>query len=141
MVPTDEARRIAYGKGLDLVEISPHASPPVCRILDYGKYKYQLKKQQHETKKKQHIIVVKELKVRPRTGEHDLKVKINHAREFIQRGDKTVVTMFFKGRELAHMEIGRAAMERFARELEDVAKSERPITRDGPRLFMVLAPK
>ncbi len=135
------ARRMAYDAGLDLVEISPTASPPVCKILNYGKYKYELKKKAQDAKKKQHIQRLKEVQIRPITAEHDLLVKLKHAREFIQRGDKVVVRMLFRGRELAHMEIGRALLDRVVKELEPVAKVEKPVTRLGKVLTLTLVSK
>lgn len=132
---------MAYDKGLDLVEISPNARPPVCKLMNLGKYKYELKKKAQSTKKKQHIQQIKEIQLRPRTDEHDLQTKMKHAREFIQRGDKVVVRMFFRGRELAHMETGRALMDRVISEFEPIAKLESPVRRLGRILTITLLPK
>lgn len=132
---------MAYDKGLDLVEISPSAKPPVCKLMDLGKYKYELKKKMQSAKKKQHIQQYKELQLRPRTDEHDLQTKLKHARVFLERGDKVVIRMFFRGRELAHMEIGRALLDRVIKELDSVSKLESPSRRLGRILTITLAPK
>lgn len=141
VVPTDEARRIARERGFDLVEVSPDAAPPVCKLLDYGKFKYEQKKKTQSAKKKQHVQILKEVRMRPLTEEHDLMTKVNHAREFLEQGDKVLFTVFFKGREQAHKEIGRAMMQRIKAELDDVAKVERDISMMGPRMQVTLIPK
>lgn len=141
VVPTDTARRMALERGFDLVEISPTTNPPVCKLMNYGKYKYELKKKSQETKKKQHIQHIKELQLRPITEEHDVQVRLKHATEFLKRGDKVVVKMFFRGRELAHMELGQNLLNRFIKELEPIAKLERPVARLGKILTMTLLPK
>lgn len=141
VVPTDEARRIARERGFDLVEVSPDAAPPVCKLLDYGKFKYEQKKKTQSAKKKQHVQVLKEVRMRPLTEEHDLMTKVNHAREFLEQGDKVLFTVFFKGREQAHKEIGRAMMQRIKAELDDVGKVERDISMMGPRMQVTLIPK
>ncbi|MHC4925626.1 MAG: translation initiation factor IF-3, partial [Planctomycetota bacterium] len=107
VVPTEEAQRLAREAGLDLVEVSSDARPPVAKIMDYGKYKYERKKQQTESKKKAHTVQIKEVRLRPKTGEHDFNVKLSRARRFLEAGDKVQVVLMFRGRELAHLEVGR----------------------------------
>ncbi len=140
VTPTDEARKLAFQKGVDLVEVSPNARPPVCKLLDYGKFKYEEKKQKKESKKNQHVQVLKEVRLRPRTEEHDFMTKVNHARSFLEAGDKVLLTVFFKGRERAHKELGRVQMVRIKKELEDIAKVERDISMMGPRMQITLSP-
>lgn len=139
IVPIEEARRRADEAGLDLVEVSPDARPPVCRILDYGKFKYQLKKKAH--KSKTHQAVLKEIRVRPKIDKHDLAHKIEQARGFLKEGDKVQVTCVFRGREMAHAEFGRAVLTQVQQSLEDLAKVERPPIMEGKRLSMLLAKK
>jgi translation initiation factor IF-3 len=138
---TDLARAKAREAGLDLVEVAPEARPPVCKILDYGKYKYEEKKKKNKAKGKQHVQELKEVRLRPLTGEHDLVTKLKHARGFLEEGDKVLFTVFFRGREQAHKEIGREMMARIARELEDIAKIEHALSQMGPRMHMTLMPK
>ena len=126
--------------GLDLVEIAPNAEPPVCKIIDYGKYRYQVTKKEKESKKSQHQVKVKEIKIKPTTDEHDLQVKIRHAREFIQKGDKVRITCVFRGRELMHPEIGKKAVSKFCEDLSDVATPESEAKLMGKNLSTVLAP-
>lgn len=141
VIATEDARKMAVERGLDLVEVAPEANPPVCKLLDYGKFKYQLKKKSHQTKRKQHKQVIKELRVRPITEEHDLQTKIKHARGFLSHGDKVLVNMVFKGREVVHREIGAGILTRFLKELADVSKVEKGVTIEGPRLTLMLTPK
>ena len=136
-VPIEEALKQAVEQDLDLVEIAPTASPPVCKILDYGKYKYAEQKKKAPVKRKQ----LKELRLRPGTEEHDFEKKLNHARRFLEKDFKVLVNMQFRGRQMAHQEIGRAQMSRFAQALEDVAKIESPPRQEGYRLQMTLIPK
>lgn len=139
VLPTDEARRIAWERGFDLVEVSPNAEPPVCKIMDYGKFKYaEQKKQQHAPK---HRVHIKEVRLGPRTEEHDIQVKLNHIRDFVHKGDKVTVTMMFRGREKAHKELGYALMQRIEKEIEEFAQPETPIVKQGSRLFLNLIPK
>src|SRR5262245_738996 len=138
IVETLDAKRIAAEKGLDLVEVSPDARPPVCKIMDYGKFKYLQKKKEHESKRKQHTVQLKEIRLRPKIGEHDVEYKIRKAREFLQDGDKVQLNMIFKGREMAHIEVGRDVMNDFVKGLEDIAKIERPAKLEGKRMTMVL---
>jgi len=123
MAPRD-ALRDAQERGLDLVEVAPNGQPPVCRIMDYGKYKYQQAKREKESKKHQHKIDVKEVKYRPKIDEHDFEYKTNHAREFLEGGDKVKVTIMFRGREMAHPEFGKEIIKRVVGELEDVGAPE-----------------
>ena len=141
VVDTEEARALALEAGLDLVEVAPTADPPVCRILDYGKFKYQQKKKTHQGRVKQHVAHVKELRVRPKTDKHDLATKIRKARAFLEKHDRVLFNVMFRGRELAHTDIGRDKLLIVAQELEDVAKVERPPLMEGRRMTMTLAPK
>lgn len=140
VIATIEALRLAREAGLDLVEISPAAVPPVCKILDYGKYKYEIKKRAQEAKKKQVVVKVKEVKMRPTTDEHDYQFKLRHIKRFLEEGDKAKVTVVFKGREMAYTDQGRAMMQRLLTELKDEAKVEHPPSMEGRMLIMVLAP-
>ena len=140
VIATIEALRLAREAGVDLVEISPAAVPPVCKILDYGKYKYEIKKKAQEAKKKQVVVKVKEVKMRPTTDEHDYQFKLRHIRRFLEEGDKAKVTVVFKGREMANTDRGRALMQRLLAELKDEAKVEHPPSMEGRMLIMVIAP-
>ena len=124
---------------LDLVEVSPNSDPPVCRIMDYGKWKYRRGKKTGKTKA--HVSIIKEVRLRPKTGVHDQDVKVKRAREFLAKGDKVLFSMRFRGREMAHQDIGVGMFERIKEQLEDIAKVERSWSMDGRRLSMVLAPK
>ena len=126
---------------MDLVEVSPTAKPPVCRIMDYGKFKYQQSKKQQESRKKQVHVEVKEIKLRPKTDEHDLMFKVRHVRRFLEEGNKAKVTLVFRGREITHQDIGRSVIQRFAAELEDVAVIESQPRVEGRNMFMIVAPK
>lgn len=141
VVSIKDAMMHAEQAGLDLVEISPNASPPVCKIIDYGKYRYQITKKERESKKAQHQAKLKEIKVKPNIDEHDLMTKIKRAREFIEKGNKVRVTCMFRGREMAHPELGEKVTERFVQELEDIAQIEAPPRRMGRNLSLVLAPQ
>jgi translation initiation factor IF-3 len=136
---TEEAIKAAKKVNLDLVEVAPNERPPVCRIMDYGKYKYQQKKRQH--KGHMHQIRIKEIRVRPKTGEHDIAVKVDRAREFLTHKDKVIVTVIFRGRELAHMEEGRRVIDQVIARLEDVAKIEAAPVHHGRRMICTLAPR
>jgi translation initiation factor IF-3 len=140
VLPTDQARGLARERGLDLVEISPSAVPPVCKIMDFGKFKYEQKKKEGESKKKQHQMQLKELRLRTRTGDHDVDVKLAKAREFLTEGDKVSFYVQFRGREVVHPEIGMGLLSRCMKELADVSKVERPPKLDGKRMTMVLMP-
>lgn len=140
VVDTREALRTAQERDLDLVEVAPQAKPPVCRVMDYGKFKYKQKKRTHGGKSK-HQMQIKEVRLRPKTGEHDIAVKLKRAREFLEHGDKVSVSMFFRGREVTHTDLGREIMEEFARQVEDIAKIESGVRMDGRRMTMLLSPK
>jgi len=140
-MPTLQALQIARERGFDLVEVAAEARPPVCKLLDYGKYKYEQKKKQNKSKAKQHVQQVKEVRLRPLTGEHDLLTKLKKAQEMLLEGDKVLITIFFRGREQAHKEHGRAMMEKIKRELDDVAKVEHEVSMTGPRMQMTFLPK
>ena len=135
------ALKIAEERGLDLVEVAATANPPVCRIMDYGKYLYQLNKKQHEAKKHQKNITVKEIKFRPNTDEHDYEFKKNHALRFLQQGDKVKASVFFRGREIVHQAIGRALLERLVEELAEVGTVENRAKMEGPNLIAIISPK
>jgi translation initiation factor IF-3 len=135
-----EALQIAQGRALDLIEIAPTATPPTCKIMDYGKWKYESKKKDKAAKKKQTVITVKEIQVRPRTDSHDLEVKIRHARRFLLDGDKVKVNLRFLGRELAHQEIGVKVLRKLQASLLDIAVVETPPKMEGKQMFLLLAP-
>lgn len=138
---TSEAIAIAMAEGLDLVEVSPVAKPPVCRIIDYGKYKYEQSKKAKDAKKKQHVFQVKEIRLRPKTDEHDYQFKVKHAENFLMHKDKVKVTVMFRGRENTHHEFGRHLLDRFAGDLARLAGVETPIRVEGRDMTMILAPK
>ncbi len=139
-VPLDQAKRMAREAGLDLVEVAPEAKPPVCKILDYGKFKFEEKKSKKK-KVKHHGSDLKEVRLRPRTGNHDFETKLKHAREFLEEGNKVLFTIFFRGREQAHKELGKARMDQIKRETEDIAKVEHELSMMGPRMHLTLMPK
>ncbi|MFA7059778.1 MAG: translation initiation factor IF-3 [Pedobacter sp.] len=141
VIPTSAALEMAEQQQLDLVEVSPNAVPPVCRIMDYGKFKYQQSKKLQEAKKKQVHVEVKEIKLRPKTDDHDLMFKVKHVRRFLEEGNKAKVTLVFRGREITHMDIGRAVIAKFAAELADIAVVESQPRVDGRSMFMIVAPK
>ena len=139
-----EALNIAREASRDLVEVSPNASPPVCRIMDYGKFKYEQSKKTYQAKKKKHVprvTHIKEIKVRPKTEEHDLQFKIRHIKKFLTQGDKAKITLIFRGREITHPERGKEVMDRIAEEIEDVGIVENPAKLEGRNMIMLLAPK
>lgn len=139
IMPIDEALAAARAAGLDLVEVAPNDRPPVCRIMDYGKFKYQQKKRLHKAHSSQ--IKVKEIRVRPKTGEHDIGVKVSRAREFLQHKDKVVLSVMFRGRELAHIEEGKRVIDKIIQQLEDVGRLETQPNQQGRRIVCTLAPK
>lgn len=141
VVDRDTAIRKAEEAGFDLVEISPGAAPPVCKILDLGKYKYELQKKEAEAKKKQKVIEVKELKVRPTIGDHDYGVKMRAMKRFIAEGDKVKITLRYRGREMMHQELGAALLERIRKENEEMTKVEQEPRMEGRQVVMVFAPK
>jgi translation initiation factor IF-3 len=136
----EEAMRIAEEKGLDLVEVAPTAQPPVCRIIDFGKFLYDEKKKAQEAKKKQKVIVIKEIKVRPKIEEHDYQVKKRFAETFLTEGDKVKITVRFRGREIVHPEMAQKLLTRLATDLVGVGKIERAPLMDGRQMVMMLAP-
>lgn len=140
VMPVNEALRIADGLDLDLVEISPNAKPPVCKIVDYGKYKYLQKKKEQEARRHQTVTLLKEIKLRPRTDKHDREYKMKNLRRFLEDGNKAKVTMRFRGREIVYVDQAKDLMEEIATELKDVAKMEKLPTRVGRTLSMVLSP-
>jgi len=141
IMPPFEALKVARGKGLDLVEVSPTAAPPVCRIINYGKFLYQLNKRQHEARKHQKSIELKEVKFRPRTGDHDFEVKRNKILQFLQDGDKVKATIMFRGREMAHRDLGWKMMQRLVEDVAEVGLLETRPKQEGPNLSAVIAPK
>ncbi len=141
VVPIEQAMETAGESGLDLVEVSPNADPPVCKILDYGKFMYEEKKREHEAKKKQRGGDFKEIRLRPKTDIHDRMIKLDRARRFLMDGDRVQVTLMFRGREMQHLSRGNEILNEVAKELEDVAKVERHVSRDGRRMHMSLMPK
>lgn len=136
-----EAMAAATEFGLDLVEVSPTAKPPVCKIMDYGRYKYEQTKKQHEAKKKQATFQLKEIKVRPKTGDHDLQTKLGHIKKFLERKDKVKVTVMFRGREIALSDKGRGLLEQIANAMEEFAVVEQYPKFEGRTMMMILAPK
>ena len=140
VVSIDEALSRARTAGLDLIEVSPSAEPPVCKILDHGKFKFQEQKRLAEARKKQNVIEVKELKIRPTTEEHDYQVKLKAARRFIDEGNKVKFSMRFRGREITHQDIGRKQMERIIDDLGDKAKVELRPKMEGRQMLMIIVP-
>lgn len=141
IVPLKKALDLAAQDALDLVEVAPNATPPVCKIMDYGKYKYQQNKKTQEAKKKQTVIQVKEVKVRPKTDEHDLQVKIRHLKRFLGQKDKAKVTIVFRGREITYKDQGIKILERITEELIEEAVVEQSPKMEGRNMVMILAPK
>lgn len=141
IMPPFEAVKVARERGLDLVEVSPTANPPVCRIINYGKYLYQLSKRQHEARKHQRSIELKEVKFRPRTSVHDYETKRNHIVGFLEAGNKVKATIMFRGREMAHRNLGWQMMQRLIEELEESAVVETRPKQEGPNLTAILGPK
>src|SRR5512138_3089824 len=140
VLPIDQALARAQELGMDLVEVSPMAKPPVCKIMDYGKFKYTEKKKQNEAKKKQVVVQLKEVKLRPRTEEHDYDVKIRKVREFLAEANKARITVMFRGREMSHRELGQKVLQRVIEDLRDVAVIESAPRVEGRQMFMILAP-
>jgi len=139
--PTPEAIDIAAEFGLDLVEVSPNADPPVCKVLDYGKYKYEEQKKKNEAKKKQKIVAIKEIKMRPGIDIHDYETKMKAARKFLANGDKVKVTIRFRGREMSHQDLGLKVLVKMRDEMEELTKVEQMPKSEGRMMTMVLAPK
>lgn len=139
VVTVDEGIRRAKAAGLDLVEVSPNAAPPVCKILDYGKYKYEAQKKAAEARKKQKVVVIKEIKLRPTIDPHDFGIKMKQARKFLEDGDKVKVTLRFRGREMSHQQLGMELMNKVKADLQDVMRVESEPRIDGRQAVMVLA--
>jgi len=141
VISTSDAIEMAQNRGLDLVEVAPEASPPVCKIMDYGKYKYKQSKKEKDAKKKQHVIQVKEIRMRPKIEEHDFNFKTNHARKFLEKGNKVKATVLFRGRELSYKDAARDLLAKMAEELDDIAKIEREAQMEGRMMIMYLTKK
>ncbi|MDQ4079296.1 MAG: translation initiation factor IF-3 [Gemmatimonadota bacterium] len=141
ILEVDVALARAQEEGLDLVEVAPMARPPVVRIMDYGKFKFEQAKQARLAKKKQHVILLKEVKYRPGIDDHDFDTKTRHARRFLEEGNKVKVTMMFRGRQVAHPELGKEVLDRVASELADLGKIETDAKLEGKNMTMILAPK
>lgn len=141
IMEVDAALRLADEAGLDLVEVAPTARPPVVRVMDYGKYKFEMAKQARQARKKQHVIELKEVKFRPGIDDHDFATKTRHARRFLEEKNKVKVTMMFRGRQIAHPELGQAVLDRVAAVLADVGKVETPGRLEGKLMTMIVAPK
>jgi translation initiation factor IF-3 len=141
VVTVAEGIRLADQAGLDLVEISPNASPPVCKILDYGKYKYEIQKKAHEARKKQKVIAIKEIKLRPTIDKHDLAIKLRNVMGFLENGDKVRITLRFRGREMDHQDLGMQVLERVQESLKDHCRIEQPPKMEGKQIVMTVVPK
>ncbi len=141
IIPIRKALELAAQEHLDLVEVAPNAEPPVCKIMDYGKFKYQQNKRSQEAKKKQTVIQVKEVKIRPKTDEHDLQVKIRHIKRFLAQKDKAKITILFRGREIAYSDQGYKLLDRIREELKDEVVIEQQPKMEGRNLVMIMAPK
>ena len=138
---TREALKLANESGFDLVEVAPNASPPVCKLMDFGKYRYELSKKEKDQRKKQHVIHVKEIRLRPKTDEHDLEHKIKHAKEFLEDGNKVKTTVVFRGRELIYKEFGYRVLTKFQEQLAEVAKIEKGPFEEGRNLVIIFTQK
>jgi len=141
VMDTRDAVRLAREKGMDLVEVAPNAEPPVCKIIDFGKFQYEAKKKANEAKKKQVVITVKEVKFRPGTDEHDYSYRMKHAREWLTGGDKVKATIWFRGREMTHRELGARILEKLEKDLLDVAEVEMRPRMEGNQMFTIFGPK
>ena len=141
VMDTRDAIRAARQQGLDLVEVAPGADPPVCRIIDFGKFQYEAKKKANEAKKKQAVIIVKEVKFRPGTDEHDYSYRMKRAREWLQIGDKVKATIWFRGREMTHRELGSRILAKLAQDLDDVGEVEVAPRMEGNQLFTIFGPR
>ena len=141
IVPIEKARDLARESGLDLVVVAPTSKPPVCKLLDFGKYKYEISKKEKDSKKKQHVIVVKEIRMRPRTEDHDLEFKLKHARKFLEQRNKVKFTIQFRGREMAYKELGAELMDKVIEKLDDIAKVEGERKFEGRSLTVTMIAK
>ena len=141
VMSVEDALNLAIERHLDLVEIAPTAKPPVCRIMDFGKYRYEQQKRDKEARKRQKTVDVKEVKLRPNIEDHDFEVKFKNAQRFLEDGDKVKVTIMFRGRELSHPELGRKVLDKMAIQIKDIANIERGAKLEGKNMIMILAPK
>ncbi len=140
ILDTRDAIDAALAKGLDLVEVAPSGTPPVCKIMDYGRFKYQQEKKVHESKRRQTVVQLKEIKMRPKTGEHDFQFKLKHIRDFLEKGQKVKATIMFRGREVVHADLGFNILQRISTDVADIAKLEREAKMEGRNMFIVLTP-
>ncbi len=140
-MPVEKAQSMANDAGLDLVEVAPDSNPPVARIMDFPKFKYEQEKKERESRKKQHIIHVKEVKIGPKIEEHDYRVKLNRLEKFLKRGDKAKITMFFRGRQMMHIDLGRKILDRVANDLSALGELESEPKLDGRAMVMIFKPK
>ncbi len=141
IVSAQEALNIAIEKDLDLVKIAPNSTPPVCKVMDYGKYRFEQAKREKEAKKNQHVVEVKEIRMSPSIGQNDFNVKLRNGQKFLREGDRLKVTVRFRGREMAHTEIGEELLVRFAKECEEIASLDKPPKLDGRHMSIFLSPK
>ena len=141
VLPVFEGVRLARERGLDLVEVAPQSVPPVCRIMDFSKFKYELSKRDREAKKRQHVMHLKEIKFKPHINEHDYQTKLAAVRKFLGRGDKTKITMVYRGREMAHLDLGRRVVDRLVQDLADLSSVEKNPALEGRFMTMVMNPK
>jgi translation initiation factor IF-3 len=140
LLSSADALRMAEQMELDLVEVAPSADPPVCRIMDYGKFQFEKKKREKEAKKKQHVVTIKELRFRPHTDDHDYDFKVKHARKFLEEGSKVKATVQFRGRDIIYSSNGEELLKRFTDDLDDIGKVEQKATLEGKRMSLILAP-
>lgn len=140
IMTTPDALKLAQDAGMDLVEVSPNARPPVCKVMDYGRFKYQQQKKAQEARKKQTVVQIKEIKVRPKTDDHDFNTKLKHVRKFLEKGDRVKVTVFFRGREIVHKDRGLMILERMVEACQDIAKVEQQPRSEGRTMSLFLAP-
>jgi translation initiation factor IF-3 len=140
VVPLERAKQLAIEREMDLVEVAPQAQPPVCRIMDYGKFKFESLKKDKDARKKHQNIKVKEMKLRPKIGEHDFQTKFHNVKSFLEQGDKVKLTIMFRGREMVHQDIGKNLLDRMARELKTISTVERTPLLEGKNMIMILAP-
>jgi len=141
IMPVREALLLAQERNLDLVEVAPNAQPPVCRIMDYGKYRYEQSKKERDVRKKQKVITVKELRMTPKIDNHDFQIKLRNAERFLRDGDKVKITVRFRGREIVHADLAREKLEDLAQQLQAVSAIERPPRLEGRQMIMILAPR
>ena len=141
IMPPRDAMRIALDKGLDLVEVAPNAKPPVCKIMDIGRYKYEQSKREKKARKKQHVVSVKEVKLRPNIEDNDFNTKVRNAIRFLQDGDKVKVTIMFRGREMSHPELGKELLDKVAEVVKDLGNIEKGAKLEGKNMSMVISPK